>query len=617
MMSLDKRWKELVFAASGFGANFLMVLMGAYFTDAVNPAALGGGQTYQAILSGTCFILPALFPVLFAISKIFDGIIDIPLAHVTDTLKTRWGRRRPPIAVSFLPMVLSYALCWIPVFGPEGQLGNTIWIFFWSLLFFASYTMCLISFYGSLSTVCSNSSQRLRVSSYKSFFDTISYCLVYALVPLLLDVFRVTVDRFALYCLPLMLTMLIPLFLIREGEKYGYPELVYASAEKISILQSLKLTFGNRLFRNWIYVNCCMFFGLQMFLVAMNAMIIGGMGFNGAEMALINTCAFAPVPVMLYLFTKLKNRIGVRPTYQTCLLAFAVAILSFFFASRFITGDNKPLQYIIACTGGVIGSWAIGAFFMMPYLVPSQISSVEEKLTGINHSAMYFAANAVTTSIVGAVSGTLVYENIKMLFFKKGSHAVIYAADQASAALKLGAAETDVFNLGTMLVPFIVCAVCLLGFGLCFRMPRDFSPVLVAKELKKQYPQLDISNVTEEGEEQERNAEQEYIPVQAGMWVLSGSLFGFIWTAFLLRSVKKLTGKGSTFVRWLVCCFVPFGGVLLGCRIRRELKETTGCSTGPEWLYAAAGMLFPLMPLNIAVLCMLQNTVNRSSVQKC
>ena len=75
------------------------------------------------------------------------------------------------------------------------------------------------------------------------------------------------------------------------------------------------------------------------------------------------------------------------------------------------------IQIIIGVAGGIVGSWAIGSFFMMPYMIPAQISSVEEKLTKKNHSAMYFAGQAVTTSIIGAVAGSLVYENLKMLFF--------------------------------------------------------------------------------------------------------------------------------------------------------------------------------------------------------
>ena len=89
VQSLDKKWKEFLFAFSGFGPNFLMVLMGSYYSDALNPSSLEMGEQFQAIMPGVCYILPALFPILFAIGKVFDGIIDIPFAHITDNLSTR------------------------------------------------------------------------------------------------------------------------------------------------------------------------------------------------------------------------------------------------------------------------------------------------------------------------------------------------------------------------------------------------------------------------------------------------------------------------------------------------------------------------------------------------
>ena len=180
-----------------------------------------------------------------------------------------------------------------------------------------------------------------------------------------------------------MLTMIIPLVMIKEGAKYGYPEKEGLKEEKITIGESLRLTFKNKVFMRWQVVNCCTFFGLQMFLVGMNVLITGAMGMNPLEMAILNTCAFGPVPVMLYLFNKVKAKKGIRFTYQTCLISFAVAILSFFFGSRYVWGDgNLTAKMLIGIVGGLCGSWSIGAFFMMPYLAPAQISGVEEKLTG-------------------------------------------------------------------------------------------------------------------------------------------------------------------------------------------------------------------------------------------
>ncbi len=623
VQSLNKPWKELVYSASGFGPNFLMVLMGAFFSDAVNPAGLTEGIHGQTIVGSICLVVPALFSVLMIVAKVFDGLIDIPFASVTDNLTTKWGRRRPPIAICFIPMVVSFAFIWFPVFGTSEsmQLANTIWFIFWALVFFSTYTMSLISFYGSLSNVCKDEAQRLRVSSYKSFFDTISYCIVYALVPIILQAMNTVgwgVDEFVYFSLPLMCTMLIPLFMIKEGKKYGYPENNGSEThEKISLGKSFKITFKNKLFTRWLVVNCCSFFGLQMFLVAMNTMITGGMGFNGLEMALCNTCAFAPVPIMLYLFTKLKNKKGIRFAYQTCLLSFAVAIMSFFFASLFVCGtDNKPLQYVIACTGGVIGSWAIGSFFMMPYMVPAQISSVEEKLTGRNHSAMYFAAQAFTTSVVGAIASYGVYDILKNLFFTK-SHGPVWAEATDAleavdvAAEKMGVAGAEVYNFGVFIVPFIVAALCIAGFFLAFRMPKNYDPKSVARMFKEMDPSIDISAIVAEGEEVREKSEVMF--VQIALWVLSGGLFGFIWAGFVFRRLKEIVGCRLSGLMWALCCFIPFAAIFVLLAKEKELAEKIGAKqTCRKVLLIVSGIILPVLAINLVALILLQKDINKS-----
>ncbi|MDI9504152.1 MAG: MFS transporter [Bacillota bacterium] len=562
---LNKPWKEILYAASGFGPNLLMVILGAYFTDAINPAALSEG-TLQAITT-IPLILPAIFPILWALAKMFDGIIDIPLAALTDGLRTKWGRRRIPILVSFIPMVLTYVLMWIPIGKTENietnQIINTIWITIMALIFFAAYTMSLIAFYGSLSTVCVNEKQRTKVSSYKAFFDTISYVITYALVPLLLKALNIRIDKLVYILVPLMLTMLIPVFMIKEGDKHeqklieeGYDITPLVEEEKVGIIESIKLTFTNRIFLRWLAVNCCTFFGLQMFLVSMNTLIDGGMGMDGGQMAILNTCAFAPVPIMLYLFNKVKDRKGIRFAYQTCLISFSVCILSFVLASRFVMGENNvTLQMIIGCVGGVIGSWGIGSFFMMPYLIPAQISSVEEKLTKRNHSAMYFAAQAVTSSVVGAIAGGLVYESIKMLFISKEKSGVVWAENVEKAAVLFGASEASVHNLSWILVPVIVSVFCFLGFMLAFRMPRNYTPKKVSKALglEKEYEE----NKHLFHEAKEPVIEEEVLPVSIALFVLSGTLFGAIWRYGIINKINVFNPKKTKLIHYILSILLP------------------------------------------------------------
>ena len=116
--------------------------------------------------------------------------------------------------------------------------------------------------------------------------------------------------------------------------------------------------------------------------------------------------------------------------------------------------------------GGVVGSWALGAFFMLPLLIPSSISSTEERLTGVNQSAMYFAGQALFTCVIGAIA-TGVYDAIKNLFVSRDFSQIlmvdaelmesvnIFTAREAAAAA-MGLPVGEVFCLGTMLVPIIV-----------------------------------------------------------------------------------------------------------------------------------------------------------------
>ena len=581
--NLNSIGKEILYAFSGFGANLMMIIMGAYFSDAVNPAALGASaSSFLQTINGACLVVPVLFAVLGIFGKVFDGLIDIPFASITDNLKTKWGRRRPPIAICIIPMIVSFILCWIPVFG-DNQLGNTIWIFGWQLIFFATYTMNLIAFYGSLSTVCADEKQRLRVSSFKSFFDTICYVLTYALVPVVLKGFNIHINTLVFVLSPLMLTMIIPLFMIKEGEKWekkmiaeGYDITPLEEEKQVGLGKSFAGSFKNKPFMSWTVVNCCSFFGLQMFLVAMNALILGGMGLDAMGMTILNTCAFAPVPLMLYLFNRLKAKKGIRFAYQLALLSFAIAIMSFLVGSQLVMGDKTTVKIIIGCVGGVCGSFGIGAFFMMPYMIPAQISSVEEKLKKENKSAMYFAVQAFTTSVVGAIASYGVYEIIKNYFFStaKGGLVTGKATETVTAledaASKFGVDVSQVFNLGTTLVPIVVCVMCIVGFIFAFRMLKNYSPkeVSYALGLGEEYE----ANKHLFKEEQQHDVEKCSLIFLNAFWVLTGSIMGWIWEYALVDTVNKFGKKISKW--WLIpCVLIPPLQAFIVYRLNKEIEK--------------------------------------------
>ena len=114
---------------------------------------------------------------------------------------------------------------------------------------------------------------------------------------------------------------------------------------------------------------------------------------------------------------------------------------------------------------------AIGAFFATPYMIPSQISAMEFKITGKDHTAMYFAVQALTTSAVGAVSTGLIYEYVKNIQVQK----VIEGAEIAG----------ETWKIGVSLIPFFVSVMCIIGFFTCFKLPKHYTEDIVRKDLEK------------------------------------------------------------------------------------------------------------------------------------
>ena len=618
-VSLNKRWKEVLFAATGFGPNLLMVLMMAYFTDAVIPTGLKADVGFWSY-GGTIIVSTIIFPILWTIGRVFDGIVDVPLAAFTDNLKNKTGKRWIAILIAVVPMVISFALCWIPIFGRSGeltlgqQIGNSVWIFLWSIIFFASYTLALITFYGALSDVCTDQTQRARASAYKSVFDTISYALVYAAIPAIFKAVGLPIWKVALYGTPVMITILFPIFM---QKKVPAEEVVQGSEDKnVPIGTSIKLTLESKPFMQWTLVNCIAFFGLQMFLVAQNTLISGVMNLGAGWAAVLNTCAFAPVPLMLYIFNRLRKKYGVRPVFQSALLSFGLCIFSFCVGSQWFWGDQLMPKLIIGAIGGVIGSWGIGAFFMMPYLIPTSIAAVEEEVTGKNHSAMYFAIQALATSIVGAIASSLVYNYLKLWAENPG--------------------EATGWKFGVSMVPFIVSIACIAGFFFCFLMPKNYTarttyldikesaerrlPKLEKKRavylLKVKEGEMAAANLEDQkakelalesldgvrakidridvaiketkaiieykfdethsiGNEEDRVLEKNSLFANVALWVLSGGIFGIVSVLLDFRKFKiagvKLSGGVKAIA--VIACFVPFLGILADYKFKKAFEE--------------------------------------------
>ena len=420
MKKLTKKWQFLLYAAAGLGVNMLNLMVGSYLCSAL----LVGGFSEKAIPYQTYaqkdLVVLGVWSVLMLIAKIIDGIIDVPMASFADNLKTRWGRRRPAILIGLIPMMLSFLL-FLVIPNPSGAtLLNTFYYGAVLCVFYISYTLTMVTYYSTYTEIVSTEEERNFISNVKSVCDIIYFILGYVVVRALLN--GMNIRPVSLMVLPLSLTMLIAVFMIKEPSNLNRAA---ARVKSVGLIESLVHAFRNRPFIIWMLVYSFMTFGVQLFLGGINEY------FSKADMSMILVMAssFAPVPLTLLLYNKIRRTKGFGCAFRFTLIEFSVGMLLMFAVSYLPAGTPKTLLSIMT---GLVSSLAIGSLFSVAYSVPSQLAAEEEEKTGIGNSAMYFAVQGLFAGVATGIATGVVLNALKGSE-DAASNAIIYMTPIAAA----------------------------------------------------------------------------------------------------------------------------------------------------------------------------------------
>ena len=487
---LNNKKREFLYAFSVFGPNLIFTMLMAYFTSAVNPQNLREDIALWAWMQkngidAVPIVMTSIFGILFTIGRIFDALIDIPLAAKLDRMKNKYARLRLPIFISIVPLMIGAVMLCLPLTLNPNSALNTFWFFAGLTVFFSAYTLSMVAFYSGLSGICKDRAQRARVSYFKSFIDTVQYALAYALTPLILSALRGTgmnVMYIILCTVPLTATLLIPIAL-SNGHKDTdevsdtAPEPKQEEPAKSGIISSLRFVITNKAFWSWMLVVFVYFMGLQLFLTMQNELISGVLQLPAQHAALLNAAAFGPVPIMLFFYNKLMRKKGIRFALQISTLSFAIGILCFALGSAVVFPNAIAPRIIINVIGSVIASFSIGAFFMMVLMIPSQVAAVELKVTNRRNSAMYFAGQGIGVGVAGAIATGIIADT------------TLRGVGEIFVPTTMAGVENNLYSipLGGFIAPFIVALLSLVAFGAAFLMPKSYDTKTIGKLFDANY----------------------------------------------------------------------------------------------------------------------------------
>ncbi len=438
MEKIRSKKKLFLYGCSGMGVNMLNLIVGSYLCSAL----LTGGFD-EHIESWTYLnknlVVAGLWAILVFATKVIDGIIDIPLAAFTDNLKTRWGRRRPAILMGFIPMLIAYILFLFPITKGE-SIANTIWFGVLLGVFYCFYTLTMLTYYATFSEVCETEQDTVFLSNAKSVCDVVYFILGFALVPVFVSM-GVNIRYVALIFMPLAFLMLIPIFMLKEkSTKEGVEGVETQKSDALSLGKAIKYSVKNRDFIYWMFTAAVMNFGLQLFLGGINELFSS----TGLNMTVVMASSFVPVPFTLILYNKIVKKHGLGFAYKYILSIFSVGMLIMFICTQIHTLISPTALTLIAICGGVVVSFAIGAFFSVTYTVPTHLAAIEKEEKGISVAPMYFAVQGLFEGVsAGAATGFV------LVFLK----------------------DNQIIHV----LPLIVMASCMAAFGMSFFFKKKIS----------------------------------------------------------------------------------------------------------------------------------------------
>lgn len=443
MKLLQKKWQIALYGCAGLGLNMLNLVVGSYLCSAL---LVGGFESNVEswTYANKDLVVAALWGVLVFAIKIFDGIIDIPLSTFTDNLRTKWGRRRPAILIGLIPLLVSFILFLFPLSNEAGVL-NTVWFAVLLAIYYASYTLTMVTYYATFAEIVETEHERVFLSNIKSVCDVVYFSLGFALVPAFVSM-GINIRYVALIFLPMAATMLIPLCMIKEESTVDGIKTRegYVSKERISFFKSLVVSFKNKHFIFWLFTHAILNTGLQLFLGGINEYF----STTGLNMTFVMASSFVPVPLTLILYNKVVKKKGLKFAYQYVILMFALG-MSLMFVCRML---DKSIMLPVAILCSVIVSFAIGAFFSVSYTVPSHLAAEQNKKSNICSSSMYFAVQGLFEGISAGTATGLILVYLK---------------------------QTDLIPYMTLVVAFF----CLAAFLLAFLLPKSIA--LIGKEKSK------------------------------------------------------------------------------------------------------------------------------------
>ncbi|MBM3473125.1 MAG: hypothetical protein FJX75_07665 [Armatimonadetes bacterium] len=378
--------EKLLYSSGYFGVSLLSGLF-----------MLWANYRYGDLFTGT---QKAFVGVALLVARFADAPVDPLVGWWSDRTRTRWGRRRPFIALGTLPLVALFVLVWMPP-AEANSAWNIVWLLGIGTAFFVLFSIVVNPYLAMLPDIARSAEDRVSLSALLAAFGLgaqVAAMVGGSLLAGKAASFGLTVAAVSVVAL---VCLLPPLF-VRETEAPG------RGAEDLRLGEALRLTLANRPFRVFLVSKCLYWVGVHSVLAVAPFLVRDLLGFREesavqTQTGLLLACAAGPAFLWFVALRPLAARVSKRRLSVAGLALLVGASL------LLVSVGVAPLDPVLwARAIMVIGSFSVAALFSLPNAILAEIVDLDERLTGMRREAMYFGAQGLFVKVAWGASSLIV-----------------------------------------------------------------------------------------------------------------------------------------------------------------------------------------------------------------
>lgn len=335
--------------------------------------------------------------------RVFDVITDPLMGYLSDHTRSRFGRRRPWIALATPIMMLSIYQLFMP---PEG--AGAAHLFIWSMLLSIGTTMMLIPYYAWGAELSPDYNERSRITGARAMMGVFGQFTAQAVPALALILFAIGGSAAVLQIVGITMMIVMPLCV--GITLFATPEAQVAVRSVVPIKTGLKLMWGNGPFKQLVATFMIGSIGLSMttpLYLFFIADVLKAEDQAIFMLAFFYITSLAAVPFWVWL----AGRIGKHKAYIASFMVIGCAHPFYMLLGE---GDLWWMLPITIATGFAAGGFAQA----LPNSMKADVIDLDTLQSGESRAATYFSAWSFAQKATASIGSSMAIFGLAIFGFE-------------------------------------------------------------------------------------------------------------------------------------------------------------------------------------------------------